>query len=67
VAAFFIGQDAAELCVRTWCALDYPLAQKWGGRLERSGTLAMGMKHCDFRWHIDPARPEIQQNSKADT
>ena len=67
VAAFFISQDAAELCVRTWCALDYPLAQKWGGRLERSGTLAMGMKHCDFRWHIDPARPEIQQNSKADT
>lgn len=23
-----------------------------GGRLERSGAIAMGAKRCDFRWHI---------------
>ena len=67
VAAFFIKQDAPELCVRTWCALDYPLAQKWGGRFERSDTLAMGKDHCDFHWHIDLARSEIQQTPKANT
>ena len=56
VAAFFKSHDASDLCVETWCALDYPLAQKWGGHLARSGTIAMGKDHCDFRWHIDPAR-----------
>jgi ubiquinone biosynthesis protein len=51
VAAFFAAHGASELCVNTWCALDVPLAQKWGGRLERTATIAMGANHCDFRWH----------------
>tara|TARA_R110002096_G_scaffold2933_3_gene14945 strand:- start:4465 stop:6540 length:2076 start_codon:yes stop_codon:yes gene_type:complete len=67
VATFFKEQDAAQLCVKTWCALDYPLAQKWGGRLERCGTLAAGNDHCDFRWHTDPMGSKIQQNLKAKT
>ena len=54
VAAYFGKHDASELCVQTWCALDFPLAQKWGGRLERTGTIAMGRAHCDFRWHTGP-------------
>lgn len=52
VAEFFARQNASELCVQTWCNLDFPLAEKWGGRLERSGTLAMGRPYCDFRWHL---------------
>jgi ubiquinone biosynthesis protein len=53
VAEFFAEHDASELSVRTWCELDFPLAKKWGGRLERTGTIAMGAKRCDFRWHVD--------------
>jgi ubiquinone biosynthesis protein len=51
VAAFFAEHDASELCVQTFCNLDFPLAEKWGGRLERSGTIASGAPCCDFRWY----------------
>lgn len=54
VAAFFEANGASDLCVQTWCALDFPLAEKWGGHLERAGTIATGSDHCDFRWHVDP-------------
>jgi ubiquinone biosynthesis protein len=53
VAEFFAKHGASELCVETWCHLDFPLAKKWGGRLERTGTIAMGKDHCDFRWHVE--------------
>ncbi len=53
VAEFFARHDESELCVNTWCNLDFPLAEKWGGRLERSGTIASGAERCDFRWHAD--------------
>ena len=66
VAEFFRRHDATELCVQTWCALDYPLAQKWGGHLERNGTIAMGKDRCDFRWHIDAAGASIPTKIKAD-
>lgn len=66
VAKFFKDYNASDLCVQTWCALDYPLAQKWGGHLERTGTIAMGKAHCDFRWNIYPARPVKQTSIKAD-
>ncbi|SFN98301.1 ubiquinone biosynthesis protein [Roseovarius lutimaris] len=58
VAAFFEKNGASDLCVQTWCALDYPLAEKWGGRLARTGTIAMGRDHCDFRWHTDPSEKD---------
>lgn len=67
VAEFFKDQDATDLCVQTWCALDYPLAQKWGGHLERSGTIAMGKDHCDFRWVIEPAEPKNQTRIEKNT
>jgi ubiquinone biosynthesis protein len=51
VAEFFASHNASELCVQTFCRLDFPLAQTWGGRLERSGTIASGAQRCDFRWH----------------
>ena len=49
VAEFF-GYDASELCVQSWCRLDFPLADKWGGQLQRTGTIASGAAKCDFRW-----------------
>lgn len=50
VAEFFASQDASELCVQTFCRLDFPLAQAWGGTLIRTGTIASGAERCDFRW-----------------
>jgi len=51
VAEVFAAHDASELCVATFCRLDVPLAEMWGGTLERSGTIASGAAYCDFRWH----------------
>ncbi len=57
VAEFFAHHDSSELCVQTWCRLDFPLAEKWGGKLQRTGTIASGAARCDFRWkpggHVD--------------
>ena len=64
VAEFFASHNASELCVQTFCRLDFPLAQTWGGQLERSGTIASGAERCDFRWYprrapgpVAPATP----------
>jgi ubiquinone biosynthesis protein len=52
VATYFKEQNLSELCVRTWCALDFPLATGvWNSRLERSGSIAGGTELCDFRWY----------------
>ena len=53
VAEFFAGQNASELCVQTFCRLDFPLAEKWGGSLQRTGTIASGAALCDFRWKAE--------------
>jgi ubiquinone biosynthesis protein len=51
VADYFRSQGLQDLCVQTWCNLDFPLARQWGGALlERTGTLAGGAPRCDFRW-----------------
>jgi ubiquinone biosynthesis protein len=62
VAQFFASHDASELCVQTFCRLDFPLAEAWGGQLKRSGTIASGAQHCDFRWHA--LRPPASIHSK---
>ena len=51
VAEYFCSHHLPELCVNTWCQLDYPLARQWGAELERIGTIAGGAPVCDFRWH----------------
>lgn len=51
VAEFFGTHDTSELCVQTWCRLDFPLAEKWGGQLRLTGTIASGARRCDFRWY----------------
>jgi hypothetical protein len=54
--ADYLGQrHAADLCAGSWCNLDYALAEAWGARLQRSGTLVGGATHCDFRFHTSPA------------
>ncbi|MDQ2808780.1 MAG: AarF/UbiB family protein [Chloroflexota bacterium] len=58
VAEFFQSKGEAELCVNTWCNLDFVLASKWGGTLKRTTTIAGGSKVCDFRWHIPTADQE---------
>ena len=65
VAEFFARHDTADLCTATWCALDFPVAEKWGGRLVRPRTIADGYDHCDFRWHSAPV-PENGKARKAD-
>ena len=64
VAEFFGKHDASELCVQTFCRLDFPLAEKWGGRLHRTGTIASGAATCDFRW--EPRAPADSQSSGAE-
>jgi hypothetical protein len=55
IADYMRANDAADLCVGTWCNLDFPLAEMWGGRLERQGTLAGGAPRCDFRFVAGPS------------
>jgi ubiquinone biosynthesis protein len=52
VADYMISNQASDLCVNTWCAVDFGLVDIIGGRLERSGTRAMGKEKCDFRFHV---------------
>ena len=56
VADYLTGQEAGDLCLATWCNLDFPLARMWGGTLERHGTLAGGARRCDFRFRAAEQR-----------
>jgi len=60
VAEYFRAQNLGELCVESWCNLDFPLAERWGARLERSTTIARGASHCDFRWRVQRAEESGQ-------
>jgi hypothetical protein len=50
VAEYFQSKSLSEFCTKTWCALDYPLAELWHAKLKRTGTIAGGADKCDFRW-----------------
>jgi ubiquinone biosynthesis protein len=50
IADYLQENEAGDLCVGTWCNLDFALAEMWGGRLQRHGTLAGGAPKCDFRF-----------------
>lgn len=58
VAEYFQSKDLSEFCVATWCALDFPLAEMWDAKLERTGSIAGGAEKCDFRW-IPKAHKDI--------
>jgi ubiquinone biosynthesis protein len=53
VAEYFQAKGLSEFCVKTWCALDYPLADMWDAKLERTGSIAGGAAKCYFRWIIN--------------
>jgi len=53
IAAASLAQVHFDVCYNTWCKLDFPLAEKWGGKLERKGSIANGNKICDFRWKTE--------------
>jgi L-2-amino-thiazoline-4-carboxylic acid hydrolase len=52
VAELFKAQGLSDLCISSFCNLDFPLALKWGATLERRDTLAGGADRCDFRWRV---------------
>jgi hypothetical protein len=49
-AEFFKEHQLSELCTKSWCDLDYPLAEKWNVKLERDKTMAKGNELCDFKF-----------------
>jgi ubiquinone biosynthesis protein len=50
VAEYFRNQNAADLCVNSWCNLDFPLGELLGQKLTREKTLVLGDDRCTFRW-----------------
>lgn len=50
VAEYFQKKGLSKFCENTWCALDYPLAEMWDAKLDRSGSIAGGAEKCDFKW-----------------
>ncbi len=60
VAEYLGALDLADLCVGAWCNQDYALAERWGGRLVRTTTLASGGERCDFRFEArgETTRPD---------
>jgi hypothetical protein len=66
VADYLGSYGAADLCTGSWCNLDYALAEMWGGRLERSGTLVGGADCCDFRFRVSD-KPEANGRTRVRT
>ncbi len=54
VAEYFKSLEMGDLCYNTWCKLDFPLAEQWGGYLDRRGSIAGGAEICDFKWKVKP-------------
>lgn len=50
VADYFETKGLSEFCIKTWCALDFPLSNMWNAQLERTNSIAGGAKICDFKW-----------------
>lgn len=49
-AEFFKKRQLSELCSKSWCDLDYSLAEKWNVKLERDKTIAKGDELCNFKF-----------------
>lgn len=54
-AAYLVPRGDADLMLKAGCNQDYALAELWGGRLERDGTIAEGCARCMFRFVGDAA------------
>lgn len=53
VADYFKAHEMSDLCIESWCNLDFALARMWGGKLRRGKTLAAGCDRCDFRFKAE--------------
>jgi hypothetical protein len=49
VASYFRDRGAADLCVASWCNLDFALSELTQQKLVRTTTLVQGADRCDFR------------------
>lgn len=59
VAQYFQPKGLSQFCVKTWCALDFPLAEIWDSQLERTRSIAGGASTCDFRWMVKPKEENV--------
>ncbi|MEJ2758110.1 MAG: L-2-amino-thiazoline-4-carboxylic acid hydrolase [Anaerolineales bacterium] len=50
VAELMKTHGKSELCVDTWCSVDFGLVKIFDGILHRTGTIAMGKEKCDFQF-----------------
>ena len=50
VPELFRRHNSADVCVGSWCNLDYPLGEAVGLKLTWDRTLAEGDDRCTFRW-----------------
>jgi ubiquinone biosynthesis protein len=53
VAELMISKGVSDLCIQSWCEVDFGLVEIIGGKLQRNGTLAMGEQKCDFVFQPD--------------
>lgn len=65
VAELMHAHGLDQLCVESWCDLDFPLAREWGGWLERELALANGDSRCSFRWHAGSPPSELVERHRA--
>ncbi len=49
VGSYFRQHGAVDLCVASWCNLDYALSELTNQKLVRTETLVQGSDRCDFR------------------
>ena len=50
VAELMKSKGVPDLCIKSWCGVDFGLVDILGGELVRTGTIAMGKGKCDFRF-----------------
>ena len=53
VADYFKSKQLSKFCTKTWCTLDYPLAELRHSKLQRTESIAGGAAKCDFRWIVN--------------
>ncbi len=59
VADYFLKACLGDVCVNTFCALDFPLGEAWGAKLHRTSSIAAGAPACDFQWHPERYSPAV--------
>jgi hypothetical protein len=56
-AEFFKKHNRSDLCIASWCNLDFPLADKWEVILDREKTIANGNQFCNFKFLSKKSAP----------